>query len=119
MFERKGVVTAKKSLESRVASLEELELALIDLGAEDIDAMSDTISVTTDAAGWTKVRDFLKGQGFEILDSGMKYIPKQKANIKDAATAQKLMNFVSAIEEDEDVSEVHTNAANKHPFFSG
>ena len=109
MFERKGVVTARTS-DSGQRTSEELELQLIDQGAEDIDVTGDTMSVTTDPTNWTKVRDFLKQNGFEVVESGQKYLPKQKAEISDVATAQKLMNFVSAIEEDEDVSEVHTNA---------
>ena len=107
MFERKGVVTAKIPAGKNV---EEMELELIDFGAEDIDATGDTLAVTTDAANWTKVRDFLKQNGFEVLESGQKYLPKQKMAVTDAETAQKLFHFVEIIEEDDDVSEVHTNA---------
>lgn len=111
MFERKGVVTARSTGSGQAGAMTpELELELIDHGAEDIDATGDTISVTTDAAGWTKVRDFLKSKGFEVIEAGMKYLPKQKQAVGDAETAKKLMRFVEALEEDEDVSEVHTNA---------
>lgn len=109
MFERKGVVSGKRSGAGGKTE-EELELALIDFGAEDIDVTGDTISVTTEAGNWTKVRDFLKQNGFEVLESGLKYLPKQKQAVTDAETARKLMQFVEALEEDEDVSEVHTNA---------
>jgi transcriptional/translational regulatory protein YebC/TACO1 len=40
----------------------------------------------------------------------LKYVPTQKADIKDAETARKLMQLVDALEADDDVSEVHTNA---------
>ena len=37
-------------------------------------------------------------------------MPTQKVNVMDAALAQKVADFMAAIEEDDDVSEVHTNA---------
>lgn len=108
MFARRGVVVAKKA---GAANVEQLELALIDFGAEDIDASDDTVTVTTDIAGWTKVRDFLKHDGWEILSAGLRYVALQKAPLPDETAMEKLAEFVSLLEEDDDVSEVHTNAA--------
>ncbi len=108
MFSRKGVVSAKPTM--AVQSLEEIELELIDFGAEDFEEHEGVITATTDMTNWNKVRDFLKNNGYEILSAGLKYLPTQKTEIKDAATVEKLMSFVSALEEDDDVSEVHTNA---------
>ena len=110
MFERKGVVVGKKVPTSKVQDTSEMELELIDFGAEDVSDAGDVIDVTTDATNWTKVRDFLKGNGYEIVTAGLKYIPTQKMEVKDAETARKVMNFMEAIEEDDDVCEVHTNA---------
>lgn len=105
MFARKGVVSARGS-----GKKEEIELELIDFGAEDIAEDDDILTVTTDLANWTKVRDFLKNNKFEILSAGLQYVPTQKSEIRDVETARKLLALIEAIEEDEDVSEVHTNA---------
>lgn len=111
MFERKGVVAARnEQLKMNNEKLEELELELIDFGAEEIEAEDDTVSVTTDMSNWTKVRDFLKGKGYEIISAGLKYMPTQKADINDKDTAEKLLALIDIVEEDDDVSEVHTNA---------
>jgi YebC/PmpR family DNA-binding regulatory protein len=110
MFHRKGVVSAHKTPEAKIQSIEEMELDLIDFGAEDVDAAGDSVSVTTDMGNWTKVRDFFRSNAYEVESAGLKYVPTQKAEIKDLETAKKLMDFVSALEEDEDVSEVYTNA---------
>jgi YebC/PmpR family DNA-binding regulatory protein len=110
MFQRKGVVIAKKTDEAKIADIEEMELELIDFGAEDVDASGDIVTVTTDMGNWTKVRDFFRSNGYEVQSAGLKYVPAQKAEIKEIETAKKLMDFVSALEEDEDVSEAHTNA---------
>ena len=108
MFERKGMVVGRAQGPGPRAQ-EELELELIDFGAEDVNVEGEMLTVTTDLANWTKVRDFLKGNGFEIVSAGLKYIATQKMEVKDAETLEKLLHFVSVIEEDEDVSEVFTN----------
>lgn len=112
MFARRGVVVAKNiaGAAGADAPIEKIELQLIDLGAEDVDAADDVITVTTDIAGWTKVRDFLKQNGWEIQSAGLRYVATQKAPLPDEKAMEQLAEFVAAIEEDDDVSEVHTNA---------
>lgn len=109
MFARRGVVVARNAEYGR-QNAEALELQLIDVGAEDVDASDDVITVTTDIAAWAKVRDFLKQKGWEILSAGLRYVAQQKAPLPNEAAMEQLADFVNAIEEDEDVSEVHTNA---------
>ena len=113
MFERKGVVVGAMESgkqEARSGNIEELELQLIDLGAEDIDESDDDITVTSDATSWAKIRDALKDAGYEIVTAGLKYVAGQKVDVTDGETAQKVMDFIEKLEEDEDVSDVHTNA---------
>ncbi|MDD5103119.1 MAG: YebC/PmpR family DNA-binding transcriptional regulator [Candidatus Peribacteraceae bacterium] len=111
MFQQKGVVIGRgRDVPMERLHTEDMELRLIDAGAEDIEWSADTVEVVTNAAGWPKVRDLLKVQGCEVTTAGLKFIPTQKTAVTDLATAQQLMNLIEAIEEDEDVSEVHTNA---------
>ncbi len=105
MFERKGMVSARCA-----AWKDEMELELIDAGADDIQHDDDIVTVTTAMTHWAAVRDYFKAQGCEILSAGLRYVATQKAQVKDLETAQKVMSFMAAIEEDDDVSEVHTNA---------
>jgi YebC/PmpR family DNA-binding regulatory protein len=107
MFEQKGVVIGRKE---EAAQSDQLELELIDAGAEDLDWSNGTVEVVTGVTQWTAVRNLLKTKGFEIITAGLKFVPKQKVAVSDLATAQHLMNLIEAIEEDDDVSEVHTNA---------
>lgn len=115
MFERKGVVVGRESgIGNRTADVEALELELIDLGAEDIAVEGDIIRVVTGIADWGEIRDCLKGKGFTILSAGLSCIPRQTMDVTDEVTAQKVSDFIEAIEEDDDVSEVHTNATMPH-----
>ncbi len=110
MFERKGLVVAEVPEAAWPAGkLEELELELIDFGAEDFAASDGVLRVTTALSNWAPVRDFLKGKGCAILSAGLSFVPKQKVPVDDAA-AEKVSAFMEAVEEDDDVSEVHTNA---------
>jgi YebC/PmpR family DNA-binding regulatory protein len=110
MFERRGVVTAQSAeLKMNNEKLEELELQLIDLGAEDFEAIDGSIQVMTNMTHWNEVRDFLITKGFTIESAGLNYIAKQTAPIDNLAM-QKIEELVAALEEDDDVSEVHTNA---------
>src|SRR3989344_2964488 len=104
MFDRKGVVVARGKMD------EALELELIDFGADNIETDGDLITVMTAADNWPKIRDFLKNSKREVESAGLKYIPKQTMAVNDLETAQKLLAFIENIEEDDDVSEVHTNA---------
>lgn len=106
LFDRKGVVSAEKA----GGISDDQELQLIDAGAEDLSRNGDHISVTTDVRQWSKVRDVLKTMGATVHDAGLKYVAKQDVAITDVETAQKLMAFIEHLEEDDDVSEVHTNA---------
>ena len=104
MFQKKGVVVAEGQLN------DDLELSLIDAGAEDIEQAGELISVTTDAASWNTVRDALNTNGCTVKEAGLKYIANQEVDITETQTAQKLMEFIGNLEDDEDVSEVHSNA---------
>ncbi|MDD3896230.1 MAG: YebC/PmpR family DNA-binding transcriptional regulator [Candidatus Peribacteraceae bacterium] len=104
MFAQKGVIHATGKLS------EETELGLIDAGAEDMESTAEEVSVTTDAAKWARVRDALREAGLEVQEAGLKYVAKTEVTISDVQTAQKVLDFIEAIDEDEDVSEVHTNA---------
>jgi len=104
MFARRGVVVAKGAIG------DELQLTLMDAGAEDIDAADGVVTVTTDIGAWKAVRDLLKNNGFAIESAGLRYVAQQKAPVPDEKTMEQLAEFVAALEEDDDVSEVHTNA---------
>ncbi|MAE68523.1 MAG: YebC/PmpR family DNA-binding transcriptional regulator [Candidatus Peribacteraceae bacterium] len=104
LFTQKGVVTAAGELN------DDLELSLMDANVEDIDAGDGMVSTTGDASSWPKARDTFKEAGLEIEEAGMKYVPLQEVTIDNIEAALKLMELIAAIEEDEDVSDVHTNA---------
>lgn len=109
MFALRGVVEGKWVAGSGERLAEEMELSLIDLGAEDIQESDNHIHVMSNATVWASIRDFLKEKGCEIEAAGLRYIAKQTAPV-DGPTLEKVQNLMDLLEEDDDVAEVHTNA---------
>jgi YebC/PmpR family DNA-binding regulatory protein len=103
-FSRKGVV--------RVKGLgDDLELAAIDAGAEEIFEEEDNREtvIHTDQKELAKVRDALKAGGQEVVEAEITFVPNQTMEIADKETARKIVNLMEALEEIEDVTNTHTN----------
>jgi YebC/PmpR family DNA-binding regulatory protein len=102
-FSRKGVVRVK-------GQGDELELAAIDAGAEDIfeeDETGETV-IHTAPGDLAKVRDALK-TGYEVTDAELTYEPNNTVEISDPETARKIINLMNALDDLDDVSNTYTN----------
>ena len=56
------------------------------------------------------VKKSLEDQGLEIENATIKYIAKESIKITSKEDAEKITNLIEALEEDDDVSEIYTNA---------
>lgn len=88
--------------------LEELELALIVFGVEDIEEEEDGITLYGDFATNAALQSYLEDEGYEIQSVEFVRIPKDYRDVtaEEAADVNKL---IDKIEEDEDVQNVFTN----------
>lgn len=103
-FSRKGVIRLK-------GQGEDLELAAIDAGAEDIFEESETgeTIIHTGQSDLAKVRDSLKAGGHEIVDAELTFVPNTMIEISDPETARKIIRLMDALEDLDDVTSTHTN----------
>jgi YebC/PmpR family DNA-binding regulatory protein len=108
MFERKGIIFTEK-LSLTQDALDTLELELIDHGVEDCTVLNDSLEITTAMTHLADAREFLKTKNIMITSADLQYIPKQTAPL-DADSLSKLTELIDILEENDDVSEVHTNA---------
>jgi YebC/PmpR family DNA-binding regulatory protein len=104
LFERKGVFT----LSNEGINLDEFELELIDAGAQDFDNYDDTITVTCSKEDFGSVNRKLNELGIEPEEAGLKRIPKTIKKL-DLESARKVMRFIEALEDDDDVQNVYHN----------
>jgi YebC/PmpR family DNA-binding regulatory protein len=103
-FSRKGVIRVKEQGE-------DLELAAIDAGAEDIYEESETgeTVIHTAQSDLAKVRDILKAADREVVDAELTYVPNSTIEISDPETARKAINLMDALEDLDDITATHTN----------
>lgn len=102
-FTRKGVITVE-------GTGEELLLQVLDAGAEDAVEEDGEIIVYTELKDLASVRNALAEQGLKVKDAELCYIANTPVEIADMETAQKLMKVVDALDDLDDVVNVHTNA---------
>lgn len=106
MFERNGVF----KFDPAKLNLDEMELDLIDAGAEDIQRDEDEIIVYTKFTEFGHMQKFLESKGLEPKSSELQYIPNATKELTEAEQDE-VMECVSALEEDEDVQTVYHNLA--------
>ena len=102
-FTRKGVIAVE-------GTGEELLLQVLDAGAEDAVEEDGEIIVYTELKDLASVRNKLVEQGLKVKDAELRYIANTPVEIADSETAQKLMKVVDALDDLDDVVNVHTNA---------
>jgi len=106
MFERKGVF----KFAAGKLNLEELELDLIDAGAEDIQIEEDETIVFTQFNEFGHMLKFLEAKGLEPKSSELQYIPSTTKELDETAQDE-VLKLVEALESDDDVQTVFHNLA--------
>src|SRR5438309_11124628 len=104
MFDRKGVVDV--DADGRVA--EEVGLAAIEAGAEDVQVEGDSVEITADAPGLEAVRAAVEDLGVKVENAEVTMQPKQTVQVEDDK-APAVLRLLEALEEDDDVQQVYAN----------
>lgn len=106
LFDRKGIIVLS-DLPDEV-DRDELEISLIDAGADDIDDQNDTIEATCEASDLPALAQAVKEQGLTPIRAEATMIPKTTVHIEGSA-ADRVLKLVNALDEHEDVQEVYAN----------
>jgi len=104
LFDRKGIFTVV----SEGLSLEELELEMIDAGAEDFEIDEDTITITCAKEDFGSVSRKLGDLGIEPEESRLQRIPNDTKKL-DVESAKKVLKFIEVLEDDDDIQNVYHN----------
>ncbi len=103
LFDKRGLLVVDGTKHS-----EDDLLAAIEAGALDVTLDDDVLEVLTEPADLTAVRTALDEAGVEVEEQQLAWIPTARVPV-DEATAPKLLRLVDALEENDDVDEVHAN----------
>ncbi|MCL6612300.1 MAG: YebC/PmpR family DNA-binding transcriptional regulator [Peptococcaceae bacterium] len=105
MFEKKGLIVVDK--ESGVDE-DELLLAALDAGAEDVKSEEDAFEILTDPDSFESVRDELAKKGVVAAEARISMIPKSTVKIS-GVQAEQMLKLLEGLEELDEVEEVYTN----------
>ncbi|KKR26034.1 MAG: hypothetical protein UT55_C0020G0009 [Candidatus Peregrinibacteria bacterium GW2011_GWE2_39_6] len=105
MFERKGLII----LNLAGTNKEEVEMAIIESGADDMKIEEDIMEVYTNYLDFPQVKKALENAGLKIERAEVVFIAKNQLKIEDESTARKIIRLMEALEEDEDVTSVASN----------
>ncbi len=103
LFEQKGIIEVDAGPRA-----DEVELAAIDAGAEDVETDKGLVTIYTAPRDFEKVKRALEGAGIHAASAELSMRPTSTVRV-DGETAQKVIRLVEALEELDDVQKVHAN----------
>jgi YebC/PmpR family DNA-binding regulatory protein len=102
MFHKKGIILVSNPSD-------EIEMAAIEAGAEDVVISEKMLEVSTDPKELYAVKKALEDAGAEIESAEARLVPENTIEITDESTAQKVVRLIQTLEDDDDVSNVAAN----------
>jgi YebC/PmpR family DNA-binding regulatory protein len=104
MFERKGVISVNAGKQDP----EEVGLAAIEAGADDIQVDGKSVEITTAPNTFEKVKDSVEKLGVNLENAEVTMQPKQTIAVGEDKAVQ-LLRLMESLEEDDDVQQVYAN----------
>ncbi len=104
MFEHKCVFKVKGNLP---ADLEELELELIDFGAEELFMEEDELVIYGTFESYGAIQKFIEEKGFELISGGFERIPNTELKKLDGDSRAEIEKLLERLENDDDVQNVY------------
>ncbi|HMB66237.1 MAG TPA: YebC/PmpR family DNA-binding transcriptional regulator [Patescibacteria group bacterium] len=106
-FKQMGVIIVSGE-ELPGEGLEELELELIDAGAQDIRSEQEGWTIYTKPTELKQVSNVLDKQGIKMESADLEYIPQDSQELSEE-DQEKVDKFIEELEDCEDVSDYYTN----------
>ena len=104
MFNRKGMVIVAKQQDGRSVT----EDAALDADPEEINDLGDSFEIITEPSNTVAVRTAVQDAGLDYESAEVSFVPEYTQEV-DAATAEKLMKIIDALEDSDDVQNVYAN----------
>ena len=105
MFERKGIIT----LPTQEKTEEDILELVMDDGAEDLESEEEFFEVVTPVEAFENVRKKLVDSGLEVENASLQWIAKNSVKV-EGETAEKVVSLIEALEDNDDVQNVYSNA---------
>jgi len=106
LFSKKGAIEI--GLEDNALPKEELELSVIESGADDMEWSDDTLTIYTSPENLMAVKNILDEKGIKIKSFNFDWIPAVKAEIP-VEQREKVEKLFDTISDHDDVQELYSN----------
>ena len=103
-FRRSGVIIVPRSVDE-----EELMLAALDAGADDITDEGDTWRVTCEPTDLPDVREALEAAGIDPDSAEATMLPTQLVAVSSPEQARSVVRLLTELDDHDDVQDVHAN----------
>ena len=103
-FERKGMILVPGSTDE-----DQVMMAALEAGAEDIVGEGDTWRVTTEPTETNAVREALENSGIEVSSTDLTYLPQNLVELSSSGEAAQVMAVMDALDDHDDVQGVYAN----------
>ncbi len=107
MFEKKGVVTIMDT--SSILDRDSFDLAMIEVGADDIVTMDEGIQILCEPKNLKLVVDAVETRSLKVDGAGLEYVAKNTVKVEDAEIENQIVDLIDALEAYDDVDAVFTN----------
>jgi YebC/PmpR family DNA-binding regulatory protein len=104
LFARKGVIIVP----SEGTSEDDVLLAVLDAGAEEVNDLGDSFEVVSEATDLVGVRTALQQAGIDYDSADPTFLPSVSVPL-DAETARKVFRLIETLEDSDDVQNVYAN----------
>jgi transcriptional/translational regulatory protein YebC/TACO1 len=104
MFKKKGVLNFEKTKVNE----DKLMADAIDAGAEDITTEESLITVETTPDKFEQVKNALTAKKYDAATAEITMVPSNTIKL-EGENAQRILKLVDALEENDDVQNVHAN----------
>ena len=108
MFDRKGYLVIVRSTTD--ADEDQVLLDVMDAGGDDLETSDDAFEIYTDPKQFTAVRDALEKAGYKLANAELTMIPQNTTPVP-ADKKEQFAHLIDALEDNDDVSNVYTAAA--------
>ena len=105
MFDRKGVISMPKQEKSE----DEIMEIILDAGAEDLQSEEDFYEIQTPLESFEPVRKSIADKELAIENASLQWIAKNTLLVA-GDDAEKVMKLIEALEDNDDVQNVYSNA---------
>lgn len=108
MFGRKGVIIVPAEQEGGETSEDDILLAVLDAGADEVNDLDGAFEVLCEATDLVAVRTALQDAGLDYDSADAAFVPSVKVEV-DVDGATKVLKLIDALEDCDDVQNVFAN----------